>query len=103
MYLLFPLCYYSFYPKLSRQTQQIVFVPPSCRHLHLHLHLLYSPTSHHPTTRVYSLIIISFLVSPSSLILFEVLQPLLCLRCTSSLERTPKRPPSLCTLSKPSS
>src|SRR6218665_3712390 len=35
--------------------------------------LLHSPTSHHPTTRVYSLIIISFLVSPSSLILFEVL------------------------------
>src|SRR6218665_4164366 len=55
--------------------------------------LLHSPTSHHPTTRFYSLIIISFLVSPSSLILFEVLQPLLCLRCTSSLERTPKRPP----------
>src|SRR6218665_1199824 len=40
---------------------------------------LHSPTSHHPTTRVYSPIIISFLVSPSSLILFEVLQPLLCL------------------------
>src|SRR6218665_142642 len=58
--------------------------------------LLHSPTSHHPTTRVYSLIIISFLVSPSSLILFEVLQPLLCLRCTNSLERTPKRPPSVC-------
>src|SRR6218665_1183038 len=47
--------------------------------------LLHSPTPHHPTTRVYSLIIISFLVSPSSLILFEVLQPLLCLRCTNSL------------------
>src|SRR6218665_4085226 len=61
--------------------------------------LLYSPTSHHPTTRVYSLIIKSFLVSPSSLILFEILQPLLCLRCTSSLERTPKRPPSVCTSS----
>src|SRR6218665_2367165 len=60
--------------------------------------------SHHPTTlQVYSLIIISFLVSPSSLILFEVLQPLLCLRCTSSLERTPKRPPSVCTSSQPSS
>src|SRR6218665_3584477 len=58
--------------------------------------LLHSPTSHHPTTRVYSLIITSFLVSPSSLILFEVLQPLLCLRCTNSLERTPKRPPSVC-------
>src|SRR6218665_2094135 len=57
--------------------------------------LLHSPTSHHQTTRVYSLIIISFLVSPSSLVLFEVLQPLLCLRCTSSLERTPKRPPSV--------
>src|SRR6218665_392578 len=28
-----------------------------------------------------------------------VLQPLLCLRCTSSLERTPKRPPSVCTSS----
>src|SRR6218665_2873436 len=65
--------------------------------------LLHSPTSHHPTTRVYSLIIISFLVSPSSLILLEVLQPLLCLRCTSSLERTPKRPPSICTSSQPSS
>src|SRR6218665_185758 len=37
----------------------------------------------------------------SSLILFEVLQPLLCLRCTSSLERTPKRPPSVCTSSQP--
>src|SRR6218665_160954 len=48
--------------------------------------LLHSPTSHHPTPRVYSLIIISFLVSPSSLILFEVLQPLFCPRCTSSLE-----------------
>src|SRR6218665_796512 len=45
------------------------------------------------------LIIVSFLVSPSSLILFEVLQPLLCLRWTSSLERTPKRPPSVCTSS----
>src|SRR6218665_998455 len=33
---------------------------------------------------------LSFLVSPSSLILFEVLQPFLCLRFTSSLERTPK-------------
>src|SRR6218665_2065629 len=65
--------------------------------------LLHSPTSHHPTTRVYSLIIISFLVSPSSLFFFEVLQPLLCLRCTSSLERTPKRPPSVCTSSQPSS
>src|SRR6218665_2501534 len=32
----------------------------------------YSPTYHHPTTRGYSLIIISFLVSPSSLILCEV-------------------------------
>src|SRR6218665_2811295 len=41
--------------------------------------LLHSPTSHHSTTRVYSLIIISFLVSPSSLILFEVLQSFLCL------------------------
>ena len=62
--------------------------------------LLHSPTSHHPTTRVYSLIIISFLVSPSSLVLFEVLQPLLCLRCTSSLEQTPiKGPPSVCTFS----
>src|SRR6218665_805221 len=62
--------------------------------------LLHSLTSHHPTTRVYSLIIIiSFLVSPPSLILFEVLQPLLCLRCTSSLERTPKRPPSVFTSS----
>src|SRR6218665_1876641 len=59
--------------------------------------LLHSPTSHHPTTRVYSLIIISFIVSPSSLILFEVLQPFLCLRCTNSLEGTPKRPPSVCT------
>src|SRR6218665_1546120 len=68
--------------------------------LSTHLH---SPTSHHPTTRVYSLIIISFLVSPSSLILFEVLQPLLCLRCASSLERTPKRPPSVYTSSQPSS
>src|SRR6218665_462269 len=48
------------------------------------------------TTRVYSLFIISFLISPSSLILSEILQPLLCLRCTSSLERTPKRPPSVC-------
>src|SRR6218665_1395120 len=57
--------------------------------LHSPTTLLHSPTCHHPTTRVYSLIIISFLVSPSSLILFEVLQPLLCLRCTSSLERTP--------------
>src|SRR6218665_75005 len=53
--------------------------------------LLHSPTTHHPTTRVYSLVIISFHVSPSSLILFEVLQPLLCLRCTSSLERIHKR------------
>src|SRR6218665_1619957 len=61
--------------------------------------LLHSPTSHHPTTRVYSLIIISFLVSPSSLNLFEVLQPLLSLRCTSSLERTRKGPPSVCTSS----
>ena len=45
---------------------------------------------------IYSLVIISFLVSPSNLILFEVLQLLLCvymLRCTSSLERTPKRLP----------
>ena len=58
--------------------------------------LLHLPTSHHPTTRVYSLIIISVPISPSSLILSEVLQPLLCLRCTSSLERTPKRPPSVC-------
>src|SRR6218665_4206659 len=65
--------------------------------------LLHSPTSPHPTPRVYSLIIISFLVSPSSLILFEVLQPLLCLRCTNSLERTPKRPPSVRTSSQPSS
>src|SRR6218665_807405 len=65
--------------------------------------LLHSPTSHHPTTRVSSLIIISFLVSPSSLILFEVLQPLLRLRCTSSLERTPKRHQSVCTSSQPSS
>src|SRR6218665_230012 len=32
-----------------------------------------------------------------------LLQPLLCLRCTSSLERTPKRPPSVCTSSQPSS
>src|SRR6218665_3636130 len=61
--------------------------------------LLHSPTSHHPTTRVYSLIIISFLVSLSSLILFEVMQPLLCLRCINSLERTPKRHPSVCTSS----
>src|SRR6218665_791161 len=58
--------------------------------------LLHSPTSRHPTTQSYSLIITSFLVPPSSLILFEVLQPLLCLRCTNSLERTPKRPPSVC-------
>src|SRR6218665_2391273 len=65
--------------------------------------LLHSPASHYPTTRVYSLIITPFLVSPSSLILFEVLQPLLCLRCTSSLERTPKRPPSVLTSSQPSS
>jgi len=28
-----------------------------------------------------------------------ILQPLLCLRCTNSLERTPKRPPSVCTSS----
>src|SRR6218665_2046349 len=55
------------------------------------------------TTRVYSLRIISFLISPSSLILFEILQPLLCLRCPSSLERTPKRPPSVRTSSPPSS
>ena len=61
--------------------------------------LLHSLTSHHPTTRVYSLIIISFLVSPSSLILFKVLQSLLSLRCTGSLERTPKRPPSVCSSS----
>src|SRR6218665_147312 len=47
--------------------------------------LLHSPTSHHPTTRVYSLIIISFLVSPSSLILFEVMQPLLCVYAASTL------------------
>src|SRR6218665_1918719 len=64
--------------------------------------LLHSPTSHYPTNRVYSLIITPFLVSPSSLILFEVLQPLLCLRCTNSLERTPKRPPSVLTSSQPS-
>src|SRR6218665_1733394 len=61
--------------------------------------LLHSPTSHHPTTQVYSLIIIYFLVSSFSLIHFEVLQPLLCLRCTSSLERTPKRLPSVCSSS----
>src|SRR6218665_2893905 len=36
---------------------------------------------------------------PTCLILFEVLQPLLCLRCTSSLERTPKTPPPVCSSS----
>src|SRR6218665_1851952 len=61
--------------------------------------LLHSQTSHHPTTRVYSLIIISFLDSPSSLIVFEVLQPLLCLPCTNSLEPTLERPPSVCSSS----
>ena len=47
-------------------------------------------TSHHPTAKVFSLIIISFSISPSSLILSEVLQPLHSLCCTSSLKRLPK-------------
>src|SRR6218665_170383 len=53
----------------------------------------YSPSSRH---RVYSLITISFSSSASSLILSEVLQPLLSLYCPRSLEQTPKRHPSVC-------
>src|SRR6218665_4001915 len=38
--------------------------------------LLHSPTTHHPTARVYSLIVISFFISLFSLILSQVLQTL---------------------------
>src|SRR6218665_254909 len=60
--------------------------------------LLHTPITHHPTARVYSLMarLISFFISASSSILSEVLQPLHCLRCTSSLKRTPLRPPLVC-------
>src|SRR6218665_103552 len=47
----------------------------------------FSPIAHHPTARVYSLSIISFQISPSSLIFSQVLQPLLCLRCTALWNR----------------
>src|SRR6218665_1559787 len=68
--------------------------------------LLHSPTSHHPTTRVYSLIIIIFPCLALQYILFEVLQPLLCLRCTSSIgtdSQLKDLRPSVCTSSQPRS
>ena len=61
--------------------------------------LLHSPITHHTTARVYSLVIISFYISSSSLILSGVLQPLHSLCRTSSLERTPSRLPSVCSSS----
>src|SRR6218665_204823 len=54
--------------------------------------LLHSPIiTHHPTFRVNSLIIISVSILPSSLILYEVLEPILSLCCTSSFKQTPKK------------
>src|SRR6218665_2264610 len=80
---------YNSYPKITSLAKSPSTHPPQdsisyLQHSSNLLTLLHSLTSHHPNTRVYSPTIISFLVSPSSLILSEVLQPLLCLRCTSS-------------------
>src|SRR6218665_1716801 len=56
---------------------------------------IHLPAINHLTAQVYSFIIfISFSISVPSLIFSELLQPLLSLCCTSSLERTLKRPPS---------
>src|SRR6218665_204931 len=49
---------------------------------------------HSPVIWVYSAYI-SLSLSASSLILFEIQQSILSLRCNSSLERTPKIPPSV--------
>ena len=65
--------------------------------------VLHSPVIRHSTARVYSLIIISFSILASSFIHSEVLQPLLGLCCTSSLEWTPNRSPLVCSFSQPTS
>jgi len=62
--------------------------------------LEHSPITHHPTAMVFSLVIISFSISASSLILSAVLQPLLSLCCTIAFwNERKRRPPSVCSSS----